>query len=427
MTLFRTNTLLLALSASLLAASCGDDDKNNTGNNADAGDNIDTDVDASTQPTTPLWAISSSVRGDSGTASYVVLTDTLEHDGQLSLDDAIEVSGNAVLVGPTEGGTVFMGTNESPEITRYDIVDGELSEGSSVSFLNQGVSAIAPYPTQFHFASPTKAYYFEPQVFQVIVWNPEAMTIIETIDLSIPNGIGDEDVTSFSQNPPVVIGDTVYLPVGWTGPREGNVVPFRSISGVVALDTSNDTATVASYDGCAYAKNGALGSDGKLYIASDAIAGADLYLRPEDASPACMTRFDTATNEFDSEFEIDLVTLAGGRFAGTLVPGADGDGLLRVFEPSEVPDTTPPASRFYSLAPAWHWYSVTLGDVPVATELAGFAAASGSLFVLDAGDSLAIPEWLGSDTFLRLLPGGELANDYALEIQGQLWSIVKAQ
>ncbi len=63
----------------------------------------------------------------------------------------------------------------------------------------------------------------------------------------------------------------------------------------------------------------------------------------------------------------------------------------------------------------------------MATELSGFTPATGSLFVLDAGGALAIPEWVGSDTFLRLVLDGELETDYALEMQGQLWSLLKVQ
>ncbi|MCG8423914.1 MAG: hypothetical protein MJE77_38960 [Proteobacteria bacterium] len=410
--MFRSNlyshrTILIALSLSALIGACGSDDDSNGPNTPGSG---------------PLWAITTQVFGTGGKAnSYIVVTDTLDAATPLSLDNAVELPGRSLGVGRAAGGAVFATGDESAVLTRYQIDSAALTKGDSISFAGQGLTRIGEYGSQFYFVSGSKAYFFDPQTLQIILWNPSAMTITDTIDLA---ELTEADtVVAFSQSPILRQNDALIMLVGWRGADNLSIV---SKAGVVVLDVTDDSVQIATDDRCGYVRDGVLGSDGKLYMATEAYGTAVHRLDASAAPKPCLLRFDIENRQFDAAFHVELESLVGGAAAGSLIAGPSSGAYLRVLDENlaTIDNTTHP--RSLASQAAWQWYDLALGDTVTATAHDGLPAGAGSVIVLDAGDREVIPEFAPdfSLTEFRVVDSGAIG-DVTLEVPGLVFSLVQ--
>ena len=99
-----------------------------------------------------------------------------------AFEGAIEVAGGVSCA--TWENAVFAASFESPTITRYDVVDGQLVRGETVSFINFGVTSLAGLSEDVQVFSDTKAYFLDPATSQIVVWNPTAMETVEALPLT---------------------------------------------------------------------------------------------------------------------------------------------------------------------------------------------------------------------------------------------------
>ncbi|MGK4004657.1 hypothetical protein WMF31_18635 [Sorangium sp. So ce1036] len=367
----------------------------------------------------PRFAITTQVLGSdtADSLSYVVVTDSLDAGTPLSLGDGIEIVGRALGVGPEGGGAVFVAGDAEPTVTRYDLqADGSLKKGSAVSFLGKGLASIGEYGGQFQFVSETKAYFFDGPTAQVVVWNPKDMTV--TGDIPLDDLVLADATLTFSAAP-LRQGNDVITFAGW---RQGPEVPSQAA--IVVVDSATDEATVVTDDRCGYVRDGALGPDGKIYVATEAYGAAVHRLNPDSAAAACMLRFDPETREFDPDFHVELSSLFDGSAAGSLIRGPGGEAFLRVLdeEAFEIKEDTHP--RVLASAAAWRWASVTLGDEPTATVL-GAEPTGGSVVMLELGDRSFAPLYQGqsSTTFLEITADGP--GEATLSTEGLVFSAVK--
>ncbi|ACY14572.1 hypothetical protein [Haliangium ochraceum] len=389
----------LSLSLTVLVA-CGDD-----------GDDGGIDIDAGEQPGPdsaptpvegPLYAVTTQVFGASpaDTQSYVIVTDELEGNTELSLDDAIEVPGRALGVGPEDGDVVFVGGTAAPTVTRYDLsADGTLAEGETVSFQGKGLATIGEYGGQFQFISDTKAYFFDGATAQAVIWNPQDMSI--TGDIQLGDLVLADSTLTFTAAP-LRIGDDIITFASW---RKGLEVPSQTA--VVVIDTTTDQATVAIDTRCGYVRDGIEGDDGMIYLATEAFGSAVYRLNEANAPAPCLLRFDPESGEFDAEFHVELGTLAEGATVGSLVRGPDGSAFVRVLDEDEFaiqPDTNP---RVLASAQAWRWARLTLGDEPTITELDA-----------DANNGSVIMAELGARNFAFLFDGQSATSFLELSSDG---------
>lgn len=406
----KATAFLMVLCVPYLAA-CGDDeDGGGAGSGTGAGGGA---------ASGPKFAITTQVLGADAadSLSYVVVTDTLDTDTPLSLSDGIEVLGRALGVGPEGGGAVFVAGDADPTVTRYDLqADGSLKEGSAVSFLGRGLASIGEYGGQFQFISETKAYFFDGPTAQVVIWNPRDMTV--TGGISLDALVIEDAILTFSAAP-LRRGNEVITFAGW---RRGPEVPSQAA--IVVVDSTTDEATVVTDDRCGYVRDGALGPDGKIYVATEAYGAAVHRLNPDSAAAPCMLRFDPEAKAFDSDFYVELSSLFDGDTAGSLIRGPGGEVFLRVLdeEAFEIKDDTHP--RVLASAAAWRWASVTLGDTPTATVLDA-EPTGGSVVMLELGDRSFAPLYQGQEatTFLEITEGGP--GERSLSTQGLVFSAVK--
>lgn len=340
----------------------------------------------------PVYAITTQVLTSDDPQSYVVLTDKMDHTEPLSLDQAIELPGRSLGVGIPKSGALFVAGNEGPTVTRYNLTsDGRLAAGATVSFAGEGVSSIGEYQHQFQFVSESKAYYFDGRTAKAIIWNPKDMTVTGSISL---NGIAIEGAIQTFATLPVRLENQVIMPLGW---RPAAGIGITKQAGVVVIDTRNDTATVVKDDRCGYVRDGVMGPDGKLYLATEVYGAAVRRVAGGDTPKPCLLRFDPRTLEFDSSFYVELETLVNGGTAGTLLPGPQGTAYLRVLDEGVYSVSAGVHPRTVASAAAWKWWQLRFDNL-TATPVAGLPATTGSTFIYEAGDRTLYTEFANGST-----------------------------
>jgi len=280
----------------------------------------------------PLYAITTQLLTADPVDSYVIVTDQAEQTASLSLDNAVRVSGRALGVGIPRSGALYVVSDESATVIRYTLNEaGSLEPAGTVSFASLGVTSLGEYQANFQFVSETKAYFFDGATAQVVVWNPEEMTVTSSIPL---DELAIKDTIASFSGAAVRLDGQILMPVGW---RPVSGVGITHKAGVVSIDTATDVATLATDDRCGYTHDAAVGPDGKVYIATEAYGAAVRRLMGEDAPAPCLLRFDPQTRAFDPDFYRTLEELVGGGTAGTLVPGPQGTAYVRVLDETVAP------------------------------------------------------------------------------------------
>jgi hypothetical protein len=340
----------------------------------------------------PVYALTTQLITTDDPQSYVILTDSLDHPEMLSLDQAIELPGRSLGVGIPKSGALFVGGNEGRTVTRYNLTsDGRLEMGATVSFESKGVASIGEYQHQFQFVSESKAYYFDGRTAQAIIWNPRDMTLTGSINLS---GITVEGAILTFATLPIQLENQVLMPLGW---RPATGVGITQQAGVIVIDTRTDTATIVKDTRCGYVRDGVMGPDGMLYLATEVYGSAVRRVAGGETPVPCLLRFNPETLAFDPSFKVELDTLVNGGTAGSLLPGPQGTAYLRVFEESLFEVKAGVHPRTVASAPAWKWWQLRL-DTLAATPVAGLPASTGSTFLFKADERTLFTEFASGST-----------------------------
>ncbi|QSQ26368.1 hypothetical protein JY651_16150 [Pyxidicoccus parkwayensis] len=396
----------VALAMSLLTA-CGDDD-----------DKVDPDP----TPNTPLYAVIAQVSADNESQSYIALTDKVDLTAPLSLENAIEVPGRALGFGIAKSGSLYVGGSDGATITRYDLnSSGKLEPKSTVSFAGKGVASIGEYQNQVQFVSSTKAYYFDGRTSQVIVWNPSDMTLTNAVAI---NNLAIEGATTTFASHPVRVGDLIIAAVGW---RPSASVGITKQAGVVVVDTKTDAVSLVTDNRCGYVRDGVLGSDGKVYLATEAYGAAVYRVAGGDTPVPCLLKFDPATKSFDKDFYRELSSFTGGAATGSLLPGPTGTAYLRVLDESVytvAPGTHP---RAVASAQAWTWWQLNLSTL-AATKVEKLPASTGSSFLFNVADNRVLfTEFTNSSSQTNLRDLSNQSGTVAMSSQGLVFSFLQVR
>lgn len=358
----------LVACAALLAAACGEDPVT---------------TPEPTEPTTgPQYLVHSAVQAGGTRTNYFTLVDSLEAVTRLDYAQSLELPGRPRLYAAQGIGFFAIGSGEAPTITRYEVQDGRLVAGKSISLQAQGVRALGAQAVLF--VSPTKAYYKDDAQAQVIVWNPTEMAIEKT--LSLPSELVKQGyVTSLSQW--ASRSGEAYFTVGWTTPTYDRVLPGTVL---VRLDTATDTLTQVSDTRCRdLFKTARLGDT--LYFFSGVINGLGhtAYSAEDGGQQDCILRISPGQRAFDADYVGSVAPALGAGKVGTVISVTeDGKAWVQVADTSitpSAPGTT--YSEWYSKG--WSWWSLPLESLsnaqPVQTEpgaYSGFTASGGASFFI---------------------------------------------
>ena len=407
--------LLLALSLAFTAAACNDDDDNTP----DSGTNTDAGTDAGTT-TPPMYAFVAQVSVEGNPQSYVILTETLDPATPLSTANATQINGRALGSGITKSGAIFVSSSAGATVTRYNLTaSNTLEKAGEVTFAGKGVTTIGEYQNQFQFASETKAYYFDGRNSQVIIWNPKDMTLTNSISLPELTIAGSS--TTFASNP-IRVGTKVLMPVGW---RAGAAVTKQA--GIIVVDTANDSAVLVKDDRCGYVRDGIVGTDNKVYLATEAYGAAEKRVSGTNSSvpTPCMLKFDPATNTYDANYFKDLGTLTNGGATGSLLAGPNGTGYLRVLDETVYPVAVDTNARVLASAVAWKWWKIDPAAGTNATLVDTLPASTGSSFLYEMNGRTVFSEFTNNSGTTNYRELTDLTGNLVATHQGLSFSFLQ--
>lgn len=264
----------------------------------------------------PSYAVAFNVSAPDGTStSYLSLRDTLEL-GRLDASDALELAGSPQLVAAQ--GALFVSNEERKTWTRYDVQDGRLVEGATLSFANEGMGFL--YMAEV--VSPTRAFSWNEATLELVEWNPTTMTITRRHDLS---GLQRPDfgLEWRGSAPPLYREQdgVLFYYVAYTTNRQ----TYANALHVVLFDTRTGQWELLQDSRCGESAGfgGWVAENGDAYLFSDNF-GTLAEIIAGIQRPACLLRVKAGERRIDPDYQLDLNALIGGRQAWGLYYAGNG-------------------------------------------------------------------------------------------------------
>lgn len=315
-------------------------------------DAVGEDVEPTGTPPDPGYVVSAAVFSPEGINSYVGTVPTLGAEATLDPTRTIEVPGLSLLYVQEGSGAFFVDSVTGLTLTKYTVTDNVPEQQGQLGFSGLGFATTQRISANV-FASATRAYLVDSGTLQLVIWNPEAMTIEETIGLD--ELARDEPAFVYQ---PVVRDGVAYFPFAYSDPVEDVVRPE---SVVLAIDLDDASRTILTDDACGDAIYPLLTDSGDIYLGSGTVNAATEFLGRPTAGASCLRRIPAGSMAFDADYHPSISSFVDGDYAGGLIAGPDGDVYIRVLDDSVVPDDLATSSQVVA-APIWSWWRVDLED-----------------------------------------------------------------
>jgi hypothetical protein len=329
----------------------------------------------------PLYVLGGTVFGTPA-VSYVVPVRSLAAGTAVDYMAGIPIVGGAAVYGPERAGHFFVGSGETPTLTRYEVSpDGVFTRGKTLGLAGQGFSTALVNRSGVVFLSPTRAYFIHQEDLKAVVWNPTTMEIVRSIELppelNRPGQVVVFDGKAQRQ------GSDLLLVATWADHINGRY-PAGAL--VLTIDTGTDTVVAREEDArCSQLFDSMRHPSGDLYYAcSTWSAATNRVLGAEFAAPSCLLRIRAGQRRFDPDFHLEVASLTGGQVAGGLIPGPGGEGFIRVLDEALFPIAASATVSDVTGAEAWRWWRLNLDELTAApvTALAP-SAAGGTEIAID--------------------------------------------
>ena len=323
----------------------------------------------------PLYVVSGYVFGDAETEStYIHVLKSLDPQ-ELDNSKAREVPGRASIA--TQSGKVFVADGEAPIITRYALSEDGLSEETKVDFSDYGVSDIAIDDWTNIFISKDKAYLSNADTGNLIIWNPETMSITGEIDLATLRREG----LDLDGSTPVLVGKYLLRVVFW---KDWDAFESSEEQLLIVIDTDTDELVDMQSETRCPALSNRIDKDeqGNLYFSNWIYNVAETLLF--DAPASCALRIKAGERKFDADWKLDFKSLTEGREAAGFSYFKKDVGFLSVFhdEQAEIADDTSPDEL--SSSANWRIWRVDVKGNK-AEPVAGLDYLTGAYSMLEAG------------------------------------------
>ena len=342
----------------------------------------------------------------------------LEAGGEIeSFQGAIEIGGGVSCA--TRGNSVFAASFESPTMTRYDVVDGALVQGETVSFFNFGLSSLASLSSQIQVFSDTKAYYFDPGFTQIIVWNPATMETIEAIPLpgfEPPEGLLPSSIRAAR------IDDRMVVWGSFANQERTSVA--GAVFAFVNLET-DEVVTDTSDDCGGFPSAFVTTPNGDTYFGTGTVPAVNHALGLEGSYEPCALRVRAGATEIDSTYVADLNQLTGVGPTGGPFGGSGTKGLLLAWDASVQAIDPLVTAREHTQILNWRLYEVELGSTEPGVLIDELPPGGGraNFITLDGTTFLAQTD-LGTTTLLDV---SERPIEVAYTIEGSVVLFARLQ
>jgi hypothetical protein len=229
--------------------------------------------------------------------------------------------------------------------------------------------------------STTKAYWVDDVSAQIVIWNPEAMTVTGTISLTAAL----RDGWSLEVGQAVLRDGLVFISANYRDDADGEAGEAVAI----VVDTASDALAGVSTDTrCGGTLDIARGEGDVLYFASNTLAASFYALGRFASYPApCVLRIAPGEQTFDAGYHVSMLDLTGGLPAGQLVIGGAGRAFLLALHGDLLDTPIAPDTELFAPyeAAAWRWWSVDLESGAPAAVVEDAPPRSASNRVLAAG------------------------------------------
>ncbi|MEM1413349.1 MAG: hypothetical protein AAGH15_00535 [Myxococcota bacterium] len=388
--------LLLALFFAA-AGACGDDDGGGStdlgamdaGGMRDAGMRDAGDGDAGSDDMgverDAVFAVAGGTFTPEGVLGYVAVVPNIDAGLEVDLEDALVFAGNGFIQpGPNLDGRFYVIVNERPVIERYVVDDeGTITLDDEVGFAGFGITTLSAR-NPMHFLDDGRAYLVDVGTRQVVIWDPEEMTVSDSFSI---DGLEREGLTAGSNNI-VRDGDRLVLSLRYFRPD----MSAATVTTAVIIDTTDDSVTYAEDTRCGNIAGHIVAGTGDLYFSSHTSQAARIRAGEagDDPSVPCLLRMRAGADDFDGDFFVELNALTGDSPTGFLIPGAGNTAYVLAYNEEIVPITDQP-SAVLTQTGAWEYWAVDLGGaVDTATKVPGFPASSafGFAFLLEGTEGV---------------------------------------
>lgn len=312
----------------------------------------------------PAYLIHSLVTTDAGRTNYFSLVDSVTEATHIDYAQSLELPGSPRLYTASDYGFVLIGNAEDLTLTKYQVEDGALVAGDSLSLQAYGINALDAQAVLF--LSETKAYYKDRNQMQIIVLNPQAMEVEKTIKL--PEEFIKEEFLNRMSEWATRDGEA-YITVSWYAKNYERVEPGAVL---ISIDPETDTLT-HTYDARCRGLVKTARHDGDLYFFSDVFnaLGYTVSGDTDGGQKSCIVRIKAGSKTFDADYLGSTDGAFGANHVGTVVTvSKDGEAWAAVADttitPSE-PGTT--YSQWYSKG--WSWWHLPLATLDTAVRVEG--------------------------------------------------------
>jgi hypothetical protein len=365
----------------------------------------------------PLYLVGDTVYSPDQATTYLSVVPSLDDNVKLDHSRSLEIAGPAVPYGIPGSGKVYVSSQESGTMTEVLLgADDSLSLGRVVSFQNLGISDTWGLNV---ILSPTKAYFISQSTFDVVVWNPEEMTMSG----SFPTGLGLEganDSRVFIRDP-IFVGDKLVLVSG----QWADYIPDRTTS-LTVIDTTNDsvlsnTTEARCYSLLAFATAG----DGNRYFISNGLGATGHLTVPELVPAPCMIRMKAGETTFDPDWSRSLTAdLATSLWTG-IAPGSDGKLLIQAIS-EDAPQVVAAADALeMANVSGWTWYQMDDADaVPTAIDSTLASAQNTTVMMVD-GRAYMTAEGSADSTLVQTTFAGQPSA--GLITPGYIWNVLRVR
>lgn len=286
---------------------------------------------------------------------YLHVMDDWPADGELSYQNAVELGefvnvhamGNAVFVHQPEDATVRKLVVEP---------DGSIGTDVTISFAGYGVTG---FSGDMIYASPARAFLLDEASGLMVAWNPESMEITGSVDLPEEALARGGLAAQISRG--IAVDGEAFVGASW---RDWDTLSYYDVTAVGTFDATaaEPQLRIIEDDRCASTVTPPfVGTDGYVYVVSDAALGFDAIANPTRTEKAlCVLRIAPGTGEFDADYLVDLREVLGSPGFYAAHPMKDGKLLVNLWAPDVNVDSVadPKDSGWYWAYPPYFEYAI---------------------------------------------------------------------
>ena len=288
---------------------------------------------------------------------YLAVLPDISAESAIDLGRVVEFPGDIVYGSPGDG-SVYVVLATEPTIQRWVldendelVLDDEI--GLAQYGIADGVRKSAPV-----FVAPDRAYYFDHDTLQLVVWNPGTMKTTEAVLL---DGLEEE---GFGMRTNYLHRDGDRLLVSASYWRLTNEEGYLKLNRVAIVDLATHDVSYADDTRCGGVAFQATDSNGHVYFASHPGHAAALSVGMahtegvNEPAASCIIRVRSGADDFDQDYYVDLNEMSGG-FAGGIMQGPGDEAYVLTYDGPEL------TTSDYFRAPradAWAIHSITLGN-----------------------------------------------------------------